>query len=79
MVSPGSSLTFWSELSKLPGLTSAHRLEVTVSAHPRDGTFVTISLTPSASMDATALVAAVDAVMSRYSFAYAVKLAAAAE
>ncbi len=71
--------TFRSELSKLPGLTSAHRLEVTVSAHPRDGTFVTISLTPSASMDATALVAAVDAVMSRYSFAYAVKLAAAAE
>jgi fatty-acyl-CoA synthase len=71
--------TFRSELSKLPALTSAHRLEVTVSAHPLDGTFVTISLTPSASMDATALVAAVDALMSRYSFAYAVKLAAAAE
>jgi fatty-acyl-CoA synthase len=71
--------TFRSELSKLPGLTSEHRLDVTVSVHPLDGTFVTISLTPSASMDATVLVAAVDALMSRYSFAYAVKLAAAAD
>jgi fatty-acyl-CoA synthase len=71
--------TFRSELSKLPGLASAHRLEVTVSAHPLDGTLVIISLTPPASTDAAALVAAVDALMSRYSFAYAVKLAAAAE
>ena len=71
--------TFRSELSKLPGLTAANRVEVTVSAHPLEGTLVTISLTPPASMDATALLAAIDALMSRYSIGYAVKLAAAAE
>jgi hypothetical protein len=71
---------FQTELSKHPALAAAaHHLKVAVSAHPLEGTLVTISLTAPASTDATALVAAIDGLMSRYSFAYVVKLAAAGE
>jgi fatty-acyl-CoA synthase len=71
--------TFRFELSKIAGLSAARRLEITVGAHPLEGTLVTISLALPASVNSAALVAAIDALMSRYSFAYAVKLAAAAE
>ena len=72
--------TFRTELSKHPALAAAaHHLKVTVGAHPLEGTLVTISLTTPASTDATALVDAIDGLMSRYSIAYVVELAAAGE
>ena len=71
---------FRTELSNHPALAAAaHDLKVDVGAHPLEGTLITISLATPASTDATALVAAIDGLMSRYSFAYVVKLAAAGE
>jgi fatty-acyl-CoA synthase len=66
--------TFRTALSNLPGLSAAKRLNVTVSSHALHGTLVTIALTAPAPIDATALVAAIQGFMSRYSFTYVVKL-----
>jgi fatty-acyl-CoA synthase len=69
--------TFRTALSQIPGLSSTqHGLQVTAGPHPLHGTLVTILLTKPAPLDATALVAAIDELMSRYSLAYVVKLTA---
>jgi fatty-acyl-CoA synthase len=69
--------TFRSALSQIPGLsTTLHSLQVTASQHPLHGTLVTISLANPTSLDATALVAEIDELMSRYSLAYVIKPAA---
>jgi fatty-acyl-CoA synthase len=63
--------TFRAALSQLPGLsTGLHRLQVNAGPHPLHGTLVTILLTTPAHLDPTALVAAIDELMSRYSLAY---------
>jgi fatty-acyl-CoA synthase len=68
--------TFRKALSAIPGLSvTLHDLQVTAGPHPLYGTLVTIVLTKSPSLDATALVADIDELMSRYSLAYVVKLA----
>ncbi len=51
-----------------------HGWRVTAGPHPLHGTLVTISLTKTAPSDATALVAEIDELMSRYSLAYLVTL-----
>jgi fatty-acyl-CoA synthase len=67
--------TFRTALSHIPGLsTTVRRLLVTASSHPLHGTLVTIVLTTPAASDATALVAAIDDLMSRYSLAYVVNV-----
>jgi fatty-acyl-CoA synthase len=72
--------TFRAVLSQIPGLsTDLHGLRVTVNSHPLHGTLVTIILATPAPLDATALVAAIDECMSRYSLAYAVKRTASGE
>jgi fatty-acyl-CoA synthase len=72
--------TFRTALSQLPGLSSAlHCLQVTAGPHPLHGTLVTIELTNPAPVDATALVAEIDGLMSGYSLAYVVKLAESGE
>jgi fatty-acyl-CoA synthase len=69
--------TFRTALSQIPGLSSTqHGLQVTAGPHPLHGTLVTILLTKPAPLDATALVAEIDELMSRYSLAYVVKLTA---
>jgi fatty-acyl-CoA synthase len=69
--------TFRTVLSKIPGLSSTlHCLQVTAGPHPLHGTLVSIALTTPASVDTAALVTAIDELMSRYSFAYAVTLTA---
>jgi fatty-acyl-CoA synthase len=69
--------TFRTALTAIPRLsTNLHGLQVTAGPHPLHGTLVTISLTNSSSPDAKALVADIDELMSRYSLAYVVKLAA---
>ena len=69
--------TFRTALTAIPRLsTNLHGLQVTAGPHPLHGTLVTISLTNSSSLDAKALVADIDELMSRYSLAYVVKLAA---
>jgi fatty-acyl-CoA synthase len=67
--------TFRTALSQIPGLSAIHGLRVTAGPHPLHGTLVTISLTRSAQVDATPMVAAIDELMSRYSLAYLVTLA----
>jgi fatty-acyl-CoA synthase len=64
--------TFRTALSQIPGLSALHNWRVTAGPHPLHGTLVTISLTKPAPSDATALVAAIDELMSRYSLAYLV-------
>jgi fatty-acyl-CoA synthase len=72
--------TFRSALSQITCLSTApHRLQVTVGPHPLHGTLVTILLTTPARLDATALVAAIDELMSRYSLAYVVNVTASGE
>jgi fatty-acyl-CoA synthase len=71
--------TFRTALSHIPGLSTMHGLQVTAGPHPLHGTLVTISLTKSATFDATALVAAIDELMSRYSLAYVVRRTASGE
>ncbi len=69
--------TFRDALSQIPGLSSApHALQITAGPHPLHGTLVTILLAKPVSLDAAALVAAIDALMSRYALAYVVKLTA---
>jgi hypothetical protein len=69
--------TFRTALVAIPGLsTHLHGVHVTAGPHPLHGTLVTISLTNSLFLDAKALVADIDELMSRYSLAYVVKLAA---
>jgi fatty-acyl-CoA synthase len=69
--------TFRTALSQIPALsTTLHDLQVSAGPHPFHGTLVTIALVKPPSLDAAALVAAIDELMSRYSFAYVVKLAA---
>jgi fatty-acyl-CoA synthase len=68
--------TFRTALRAIPGLSvTLHGLQVSAGPHPLHGTLVTIVLTKSPSLDATALVADIDELMSRYSLAYVVKLA----
>jgi fatty-acyl-CoA synthase len=72
--------TFRAVLSQIPGLaTTLHRLQVTAGPHPLRGTLITILLTAPAPLDATALVAAIDELMSRYSLAYVIERTAAGE
>jgi fatty-acyl-CoA synthase len=71
--------TFRTALSQIPGLSTMHGLQVTAKPHPVHGTLVTIVLTKPAPVDATALVAAIDELMSRYSLAYVVKPTASGE
>jgi fatty-acyl-CoA synthase len=72
--------TFRSALSQIPALSTAlNGLQVTAGPHPLHGTLVTILLTAAAPADATALVAAADEIMSRYSLAYAVNVIASGE
>jgi fatty-acyl-CoA synthase len=67
--------TFRNALSQIPALSTALAgLQVTASPHPLHGTLVTIWITRPPSLDAAALVAAIDELMSRYSLAYVVKL-----
>jgi fatty-acyl-CoA synthase len=67
-------------LSRIPGLsTNPGGLQVTVHPHPLQGTLVTIILPTPAPLDATALVDAIDELMSRYSLAYVVKRTASGE
>jgi hypothetical protein len=54
-------------------------LRVTAGQHPIHGTLITISLTKPGPVDATPLVAEIDALMSRYSLAYLVTLGAPGE
>lgn len=69
--------TFRSALSQITALsTTPHRLQVSVNSHPLHGTLVTILLTTPARFDATALVAAIDELMSHYSLAHIVKVTA---
>jgi fatty-acyl-CoA synthase len=72
--------TFRAVLSQIPGLsTDLHDLRVTVNPHPLHGTLVTILLTTPPQLDDTALVAAVDELLSRYSLAYVVERTAPGE
>jgi hypothetical protein len=66
--------TFRTALARIPGLSALHGWRVTAGSHPLHGTLVTISLTNPAPSDATALVAEIDELMSRYSLAYLVTL-----
>ena len=67
--------TFRNALSLIPALSTALAgLQVSASPHPLHGTLVTILITRPPSVDATALVAAIDELMSRYSLAYVVNL-----
>jgi len=65
--------TFRSALSQIPCLSSTpHSLRVKAGPHPVHGTLITIFLTRPEPLDRTTLVAAIEELMSRYSFAYVV-------
>jgi fatty-acyl-CoA synthase len=69
--------TFRTALSQIHGLaTTLHGLQVTARPHPLHGTLVTILVAKTRSLDAAALVAAIDELMSRYPLAYVVNLTA---
>jgi fatty-acyl-CoA synthase len=69
--------TFRTALAAIPRLsTNLSGVHVTAGPHPLHGTLVTISLTNFSSLDAKALIADIDELMSRYSLAYVVKLTA---
>jgi fatty-acyl-CoA synthase len=64
---------FRSALLHIPGLSSTpHSLRVQAGPHPVHGTLITIFLTRPEPLDRTTLVAAIEELMSRYSFAYVV-------
>jgi len=72
--------TFRATLSLIPGLSATpHRLQITAGSHPLHGTLISISLSTPARLDTTALLAAIDELMSRYALAYVVKQTASDE